>query len=149
MLRSVDLGKFYLDLQNPDFKTSFAVYHRRFSTNTVPKWFLAQPMRMLAHNGEINTLLGNINWVKSRQYAFRNARKASQRMQCLIEDGEASAECANLEELGIAEEVDLAMAERPDQIMKTIKVQMKTNVALWPKPNHLNFHTIQVTTMKS
>lgn len=67
MLRSCDLPKFYKDLEDPRFKTPFAVYHRRFSTNTVPKWFLAQPMRMLAHNGEINTLLGNINWVKSRQ----------------------------------------------------------------------------------
>lgn len=73
MLRSCDLGAFYKDLQDPRFASSFAVYHRRFSTNTVPKWFLAQPMRLLAHNGEINTLLGNINWVKSRQYGVRKA----------------------------------------------------------------------------
>ena len=66
MLRACDLGLFYRDLRDPSYKTSFAIYHRRFSTNTVPKWFLAQPFRMLAHNGEINTLLGNINWVKSR-----------------------------------------------------------------------------------
>lgn len=72
MLRSCDLPRFYKDLTNPDYESVFAVYHRRFSTNTVPKWFLAQPMRMLAHNGEINTLLGNINWVKSKQYAKRN-----------------------------------------------------------------------------
>merc|ERR1711871_1523737 len=72
MLRSNDVGKFYKDLTNPSYETTFAVYHRRFSTNTVPKWFLAQPMRLLAHNGEINTLLGNINWVKSRQTAKRN-----------------------------------------------------------------------------
>ena len=66
MLRACDLGLFYRDLKDPNYKTPFAIYHRRFSTNTVPKWFLAQPFRMLAHNGEINTLLGNINWVKSR-----------------------------------------------------------------------------------
>merc|ERR1711871_1607123 len=72
MLRSCDLPRFYKDLTDPDYESVFAVYHRRFSTNTVPKWFLAQPMRMLAHNGEINTLLGNINWVKSKQYAKRN-----------------------------------------------------------------------------
>jgi len=71
MLRSADLAKFYKDLTDPKFKSAFAIYHRRFSTNTVPKWFLAQPMRVLAHNGEINTLLGNVNWVKSRQYAIR------------------------------------------------------------------------------
>jgi len=71
MLRSCDLGVFYRDLQDPRYSSPFALYHRRFSTNTVPKWFLAQPMRLLAHNGEINTLLGNINWVKSRQFAMR------------------------------------------------------------------------------
>ena len=71
MLRSADLAKFYKDLTDPKYKSAFAIYHRRFSTNTVPKWFLAQPMRLLAHNGEINTLLGNVNWVKSRQYAIR------------------------------------------------------------------------------
>ena len=69
MLRSCDLGLFYRDLTDPAFETPFAIYHRRFSTNTVPKWFLAQPMRLLAHNGEINTLLGNINWVRSRETA--------------------------------------------------------------------------------
>jgi glutamate synthase (ferredoxin) len=67
MVRAAVLGKFYLDLQNPDYTSAFAVYHRRFSTNTMPKWPLAQPMRMLGHNGEINTLLGNINWMKARQ----------------------------------------------------------------------------------
>jgi len=44
------------------YYTNFAIYHRRFSTNTVPKWPLAQPMRCLGHNGEINTLMGNVNW---------------------------------------------------------------------------------------
>ena len=51
MLQSSALGEFYLDLKNPEFKTGFAVYHRRFSTNTNPKWPLAQPMRVLGHNG--------------------------------------------------------------------------------------------------
>ncbi|CAM9447174.1 unnamed protein product, partial [Discosporangium mesarthrocarpum] len=61
------LGKFYKDLVNPDYLTTFCVYHRRFSTNTMPRWPLAQPMRMLGHNGEINTLLGNVNWVRARE----------------------------------------------------------------------------------
>lgn len=56
MLRSVVVGQFYKDLVNPDYETAFAIYHRRFSTNTTPKWPLAQPMRFLGHNGEINTL---------------------------------------------------------------------------------------------
>jgi glutamate synthase (ferredoxin) len=67
MVRSVILGEFYLDLQNPLYQSCFAVYHRRFSTNTMPKWPLAQPMRLLGHNGEINTLLGNINWMAARE----------------------------------------------------------------------------------
>lgn len=61
------LEKFYLDLSNPAYESRFAVYHRRFSTNTVPKWPFAQPMRILGHNGEINTLIGNINWMKVRE----------------------------------------------------------------------------------
>ena len=67
MVRSVILGEFYQDLTNPNFESTFAVYHRRFSTNTMPKWPFAQPMRMLGHNGEINTLLGNINWMSNRE----------------------------------------------------------------------------------
>ena len=67
MLKSSSLGPFYADLANPAFVTPFAIYHRRFSTNTTPKWPLAQPMRVLGHNGEINTLQGNLNWVASRQ----------------------------------------------------------------------------------
>ncbi len=61
------LAKFYNDLTNPAYESRFAVYHRRFSTNTVPKWPFAQPMRVLGHNGEINTLIGNINWMSVRE----------------------------------------------------------------------------------
>ena len=67
MVRSAVLGEFYEDLKNPAYKSAFAVYHRRFSTNTMPKWPLAQPMRLLGHNGEINTLLGNINWMMAQR----------------------------------------------------------------------------------
>jgi len=67
MVRSSVLGEFYTDLQHPSYQSVFAVYHRRFSTNTMPKWPLAQPMRFLGHNGEINTLLGNINWMVARE----------------------------------------------------------------------------------
>ncbi len=67
MVRSVVLPAFYADLRDPRFAVSFAVYHRRFSTNTLPRWPLAQPMRLLGHNGEINTLLGNINWASAAE----------------------------------------------------------------------------------
>lgn len=56
MLRSEVLGLFYYDLQSDLYKSPFAIYHRRYSTNTSPRWPLAQPMRFLGHNGEINTI---------------------------------------------------------------------------------------------
>lgn len=67
MVRGEILEEFYEDLKNPAYESRFAVYHRRFSTNTMPKWPFAQPMRILGHNGEINTLLGNINWMSVRE----------------------------------------------------------------------------------
>ncbi|MBD1862982.1 MULTISPECIES: glutamate synthase large subunit [Trichocoleus] len=73
MVRSAVLGDFYTDLKQPAYQSVFAVYHRRFSTNTLPKWPLAQPMRLLGHNGEINTLLGNINWMMAREADLAHA----------------------------------------------------------------------------
>ncbi|MFO0137634.1 MAG: glutamate synthase subunit alpha, partial [Cyanobacteriota bacterium] len=67
MVRSAVLDLFYADLRDERFAVHFAVYHRRFSTNTLPRWPLAQPMRLLGHNGEINTLLGNINWASAAE----------------------------------------------------------------------------------
>lgn len=61
------LDKFYPDLAREDFISSFAIYHQRYSTNTFPSWSLAQPFRVLAHNGEINTISGNTNWMKSHE----------------------------------------------------------------------------------
>jgi glutamate synthase (NADPH/NADH) large chain len=61
------LSVFYPDLQDARFVSSFAIFHQRYSTNTWPSWPLAQPFRMLAHNGEINTLRGNLNWMKSHE----------------------------------------------------------------------------------
>ena len=72
MLRSAVLGKFYKDLEDPDYETQFSIYHRRFSTNTTPKWPLSQPMRFLGHNGEINTLQGNLNWMASKEAYMQN-----------------------------------------------------------------------------
>ena len=56
LVRAVDLAAFYPDLRNPEFETSFVLFHQRFSTNTLPSWPMTQPFRLLAHNGEINTL---------------------------------------------------------------------------------------------
>ncbi|PTM79624.1 glutamate synthase (NADPH) large subunit [Cereibacter johrii] len=67
MMLAEQVATFYPDLQDERFESSFAIYHQRYSTNTFPQWWLAQPFRMLAHNGEINTLKGNINWMKSHE----------------------------------------------------------------------------------
>ncbi|MTE24006.1 glutamate synthase large subunit [Microbacterium sp. ZXX196] len=67
MVTTLQLEPFYLDLQDERFVTELAVVHSRYSTNTFPSWPLAQPLRMLAHNGEINTVGGNRNWMRARQ----------------------------------------------------------------------------------
>ncbi len=65
-----DLEGFFLDLHDDSLASSQCVYHQRFSTNTLPEWRLAQPFRMLAHNGEINTIRGNRNWARARAHKF-------------------------------------------------------------------------------
>src|ERR1700724_2882558 len=67
MFLADQLGSYYPDLSEPDFKSALALVHQRFSTNTFPAWSLAHPYRMVAHNGEINTLRGNVNWMAARQ----------------------------------------------------------------------------------
>ena len=67
MMLAQDVAEFYPDLQDERFESAFAIYHQRYSTNTFPQWWLAQPFRMLAHNGEINTLKGNVNWMRSHE----------------------------------------------------------------------------------
>lgn len=67
LTRAADLDRFYIDLQQPGFKTRFAMFHRRFSTNTRTSWDKVQPFRMIGHNGEINTIAGNRSWGFSRE----------------------------------------------------------------------------------
>ena len=73
MMLAEQVAEFYPDLQDEQFESSFAIYHQRYSTNTFPQWWLAQPFRMLAHNGEINTLKGNVNWMKSHEIRMASA----------------------------------------------------------------------------
>ncbi|KFI33443.1 glutamate synthase [Haematobacter missouriensis] len=67
MMLAEQVAEFYPDLKDERFESAFAIYHQRYSTNTFPQWWLAQPFRMLAHNGEINTLKGNVNWMRSHE----------------------------------------------------------------------------------
>ncbi len=73
LLVATALEKFYLDLQDESYETALAIFHQRFSTNTFPTWALSHPFRMLAHNGEINTVRGNRNWMASRTSDFEHA----------------------------------------------------------------------------
>ncbi|EKF58797.1 glutamate synthase [Agrobacterium albertimagni AOL15] len=67
MFLAYQVGAYYKDLADPRFESAVALVHQRFSTNTFPSWKLAHPYRMVAHNGEINTLRGNVNWMAARQ----------------------------------------------------------------------------------
>ena len=72
LLTPKNLATFYPDLSSTELTSSICVFHQRFSTNTLPQWRLAQPFRYLAHNGEINTLKGNLNWAAARERQFSN-----------------------------------------------------------------------------
>ena len=67
LLAPNELAHFYLDLADPRYASAFAIFHQRYSTNTFPSWSLAQPFRLSAHNGEINTIQGNRNWMQARE----------------------------------------------------------------------------------
>ena len=70
MLLAHQVGEYYRDLRDPRVESALALVHQRFSTNTFPSWDLAHPFRMICHNGEINTLRGNVNWIRARQGAI-------------------------------------------------------------------------------
>jgi len=73
LLVAHQLPTFYKDLRDPQYETALAVFHQRYSTNTFPNWYLSQPFRTLAHNGEINTLAGNQNWSRARERDLESA----------------------------------------------------------------------------
>ena len=74
LMMPADLQQFYPDLGDSRLETAICVFHQRFSTNTLPQWPLAQPFRLLAHNGEINTIEGNRNWSEARSALFKTER---------------------------------------------------------------------------
>ena len=89
------LGPYYLDLQDPRFASALALVHQRFSTNTFPSWKLAQPFRMLCHNGEINTVRGNCNWMTARRHALRSERLGDdlETIWPIIAEGQSDSAC--------------------------------------------------------
>ncbi|MFZ2333729.1 MAG: glutamate synthase-related protein, partial [Sideroxyarcus sp.] len=95
MLLANQVGTYFLDLQDKDLVSAFALVHQRFSTNTFPTWDLAHPFRMIAHNGEINTLRGNVNWMAARQAAMSSKflGKDLDKLWPLIVEGQSDSAC--------------------------------------------------------
>ena len=82
MLKAPQLRSFYPDLQDERFASALALVHSRFSTNTFPSWELAHPYRVICHNGEINTLMGNVNWMRARESRWPRSSSASTCRRC-------------------------------------------------------------------
>jgi len=95
MLLADQVGSYYLDLQDERFASALALVHQRFSTNTFPTWDLAQPFRMICHNGEINTLRGNVNWMAARRHTMQSEVLGSDldRIWPLIAEGQSDSAC--------------------------------------------------------
>ena len=99
LLAPRQLPLFYPDLQAADFESEFAIFHQRFSTNTQPAWRLAQPFRFLAHNGEINTIVGNRRWMFAREAELRRRLQVGEWFHGLEENVSDSASLDNALEL--------------------------------------------------
>ena len=114
LMMPADLTTFYADLGQPDMQTAICVFHQRFSTNTMPRWPLAQPFRFLAHNGEINTIEANRNWAVARAPKFKAEDLPDlQTLQPLVNrTGSDSSSMDNMLEVLLAGDVDLFRAVR-------------------------------------
>jgi len=100
LFNAPQLPAFYADLRDPDYEVALAVFHQRYSTNTLPTWQRAQPFRVLCHNGEINTLQGNVNWMKAREPLLNAAFAEAAALRPVIDpDGSDSAMLDNVVEL--------------------------------------------------
>ena len=131
MLQPSQLGQFYADLADPLARTALILVHQRFSTNTFPSWRLAHPYRMLAHNGEINTLRGNVNWMNARRRTLESPLIGSDldKMWPIIPDNQSDTACLdNALELLVAGGRSLAHA-----MMMLIPEAWSGEVAMEPK----------------
>ena len=95
MLLADQVGKYFIDLQDPRVASALALVHQRFSTNTFPTWNLAHPFRMIAHNGEINTVRGNVNWMAARHAAMSSKFLGEDldKLWPLIVEGQSDSAC--------------------------------------------------------
>uniref|UniRef100_A0A7S2QRY5 glutamate synthase (NADH) n=1 Tax=Norrisiella sphaerica TaxID=552664 RepID=A0A7S2QRY5_9EUKA len=132
-LSSTQVARYFRDLSEPEFESHVALVHSRFSTNTFPSWERAQPFRMLAHNGEINTRRGNVNWMQSRQGIMSAPKIGTQEeleslYPIMNEDTSDSGQLDNLLEL-------LTLAGRPitEAMMMMIPEAWQNDVAITPE----------------
>ena len=113
MLLADQVGEYYPDLLDKEMVSALALVHQRFSTNTFPTWDLAHPFRMIAHNGEINTLRGNVNWMAARRYSMSSVLFGQDldKLWPLIAEGQSDSACFdNALELLVAGGYSLAHA---------------------------------------
>jgi len=109
-----DIKNFYIDLQSKQFTSSICVFHQRFSTNTSPRWHLAQPFRLLAHNGEINAIRGNRNWSRARSNIFETTAipKIQKFKQIVNETGSDSSALDNMLEILVSGGINILKSIR-------------------------------------
>ncbi len=114
LMMPADLPRFYPDLGDARLETAICVFHQRFSTNTLPRWPLAQPFRLLAHNGEINTIQGNRNWAMARRKLFSSDKlQGLDRIETLVNrSGSDSSSMDNMLEVLLTGGMDLFRALR-------------------------------------
>jgi len=113
LLMPYQVEKFFLDLQDETLKSALCLVHSRYSTNTFPTWDLSQPFRFLAHNGEINTLRGNINWMQARQSLLKKddfIKDFKDIFPVIVPGGSDSASIDNVFELLVLSGRDIAQA---------------------------------------
>ena len=140
MLRTDQLADYFPDLNDPRFESALALVHSRFSTNTVPKWKLAQPFRYIAHNGEINTIRGNVNWMKSKQEHFMSELFTPEEFDLLLPIcDKAHSDSANLD--SIVEMLTLAGRSLPHAMMMVIPEAWQENEQMDPiKRSFYEYH---------
>ncbi|KAJ3404881.1 glutamate synthase [NADH], partial [Chytridiales sp. JEL 0842] len=132
LLSPVQVYKYFDDLNNPKFSTHFALVHSRFSTNTFPSWDRAQPMRWCAHNGEINTLRGNKNWMRAREGVMKSSSFADhlESLYPIVEDGGSdSAAFDNVLELLVINGV----VSLPEAVMMMVPEAWQNQPAMEPE----------------
>jgi glutamate synthase (ferredoxin) len=131
MLMSEQVEKYYADLRNPAVTTALALVHSRFSTNTFPSWDRAHPNRFIAHNGEINTLRGNVNWMKARRVLFASSlfgEDIKKLIPVINTDGSDSAQFDNCVELLV-----MAGRELPHAMMMMIPEPWENHESMDPE----------------